>query len=152
MRRSWIASSARTSSTSAPLAPAEQERYVAEATGIEPRLGIPSGFLPRTVPALARYMEEMLAGPDLAVTEPARQLARELFRPVPRVMGPAMWMARLPAVGLLPARLREEYGFPWSPRREAALRGTALAIRAVMRITPRPLRHWSKARAGSPHS
>ncbi len=136
----------------APLAPAEQERYVAEATGIEPRLGIPSGFLPRTVAALARYMEEMLAGPELAVTEPARQLARELFRPVPRVMGPAMWMARLPAVGLLPARLREEYGFPWSPRREVALRGTALAIRAVMRITPRPLRHWSKARAGSPHS
>jgi uncharacterized protein (DUF2236 family) len=130
----------------APLAPAEKEQYVAEATAIEPRLGIPSGFLPRTVPALARYMEEMLSGPDLVITEPARQLARELFRPVPRVMGPAMWMARLPAVGLLPPRLREEYGFEWGPRRGAALRGTALAIRGALRVAPRSLRHWSKAR------
>jgi uncharacterized protein (DUF2236 family) len=88
----------------------------------------------------------MLTGPELVITEPARRLARELFRPVPRVMGPAMWMARLPAVGLLPTRLRSEYGFAWSPRREAALRGTAVAIRAALRVAPRSLRHWSKAR------
>ncbi len=132
-----------------PLTPAEKEQYVVEATAIEPRLGIPSGFLPRTASALTRYMEEMLTGPDLVITEPARQLARELFRPVPRVMAPAMWMARLPAVGLLPSRLRAEYGFDWSPTQEAALRSTALAIRTALRVAPRSLRHWSKARASA---
>ena len=73
----------------APLSPAEKNAYCAESAGIEPLLGIPDGFLPRSSDALERYMGAMLAGPDLAVTEAARRLAGELFaRRYPGSPGP----------------------------------------------------------------
>jgi uncharacterized protein (DUF2236 family) len=132
----------------APLSPADRDRYCAETAEIEPRLGIPEGRLPRRMDELNRYMRTMLDGPELTITEPARRLAAELFRPVPRVMLPAMWLARLPAVGLLPARLRSEYGFAWSPRHALALRVSARGIRGALSFLPRSLRHWSAARRG----
>jgi len=130
----------------APLSPAEKNAYCAESAGIEPLLGIPEGFLPRSSDALERYMGAMLAGPDLAVTEAARRLAGELFTPVPRVAWPLMALARLSAIGLLPPRLRAGYGFTWSPRQDSALRVSARAIRAALGLAPTPLRHWPIAR------
>jgi uncharacterized protein (DUF2236 family) len=132
----------------APLSAADRDRYCAETAGIEPRLGIPDGQLPRRMDELGRYMRGMLEGPELTITEPARRLAAELFRPVPRAMLPAMWLARLPAVGLLPARLRAEYGFAWSPRHALALRVSARGIRGALWFLPRSMRHWKVARAG----
>jgi uncharacterized protein (DUF2236 family) len=130
----------------ARLSPAEKNAYCAESAGIEPLLGIPNGFLPRTSDALERYMGSMLAGAGLAVTEPARRLAGELFTPVPRVAWPLMALARLAAIGLLPAGLRADYGFTWSARHETALRLSARAIRAAVALAPTPLRHWPSAR------
>lgn len=132
----------------APLSPAERDRYCAETAGIEPRLGIPDGQLPRRMDELTRYVRGMLEGPDLRITEPARRLAAELFRPVPRAMLPAMWLARLPAVGLLPARLRAEYGFTWHPRHAVALHLSARAIRGALWFLPMSVRHWKAARRG----
>jgi uncharacterized protein (DUF2236 family) len=130
----------------APLTAAEKEQYCTESAGIEPLLGIPGGRLPRTTRALADYLDGMLAGEELAVTDAARRLARELLTPVPRAALPLMWLARLPTVGLLPARLRAEYGFPWSARHETALRVSARAVRALLAVTPTPLRRWRTAR------
>jgi uncharacterized protein (DUF2236 family) len=130
----------------APLSVLEKEQYCAESAGIEPLLGIPEGFLPRSTLALDRCMRDMLDGPDLVVTEAARRLARELFTPVPRIALPLMAMARLPAVGLLPPRLRSDYGFAWSTRHETALRASARATRALLAIMPGRLRRWRMAR------
>jgi uncharacterized protein (DUF2236 family) len=130
----------------APLTGLEKEQYCAESAGIEPLLGIPEGFLPRSPLALERYMRDMLAGPDIMVTEAARRLARELLTPVPRVALPLMALARLPTVGLLPPRLRGEYGFAWSSRHETALRAWARATRALLSVTPGRLRRWRMAR------
>jgi uncharacterized protein (DUF2236 family) len=130
----------------APLTDVEKDAYCAESAGIEPLLGIPAGALPRRAPDLARYMDDMLAGPHLAVTDDARRLAREMLTPVPWIVLPAMALVRLPAVGLLPARLREEYGFAWSRRHERALRLSAAAIRGLLRVTPGVARYWRLAR------
>lgn len=130
----------------APLSPAEKDAYCAESAGIEPLLGIPLGFLPRTNDALESYMGTMLAGPRLAVTEAARRLAAELFRPIPWVAWPVMALARLPAIGLLPPRLRADYSFPWSPRHESALRAFGRVLRTAVALAPIPLRHWAIAR------
>jgi uncharacterized protein (DUF2236 family) len=130
----------------APLTAAEKDQYCAESASIEPLLGIPQGRLPRTTPALAEYLDGMLAGKELAVTEAARRLAGELLTPVPRGALPLMWLARLPTVGLLPARLRAEYGFSWSARHETALRVSARAVRSLLAVTPTPLRRWRTAR------
>ena len=130
----------------APLSPAEKDRYCEESAGIEPMLGIPEGYLPRSTRALGAYMDEMLDGGDLRVTDGARRLAAELLRPVPRVALPLMWLVRLPSIGLLPARIRRDYGYAWSPGREAALRASARVIRVLLRITPAVLRYWPAGR------
>jgi uncharacterized protein (DUF2236 family) len=130
----------------APLTVLEKEQYCAESAGIETLLGIPEGFLPRSTLALERYMHAMLDGPDLVVTEAARRLAGELFTPVPRIALPLMTLARLATVGLLPARLRSDYGFTWSTRHETALRASALLARALLAVMPGRLRHWRMAR------
>jgi uncharacterized protein (DUF2236 family) len=133
----------------APLSAADKDRYCVETAGIESQLGIPAGQLPRSSSELRLYMQSMLDGPELTITEPARRLARELFRPVPRVMQPAMWLARLPAAGLLPPRLRAEYGFAWGPGSALALRVSAGTVRSALWLLPRSLRHWKAARDGS---
>src|SRR5918911_4259162 len=43
-----------------PLSRAEQDRYCAEATAIEPLLNIPTGYLPRDTASLRAYMDDML--------------------------------------------------------------------------------------------
>jgi len=130
----------------APLTPEEKEQYCAESAGIEPLLGIPPGFLPRSMGALEGYMQSMLAGPDLVVSDFARRLARELLTPVPGIALPLMALALLPTVGLLPAGLRAEYGLAWSTRHEAALGASASGMRMLLRVMPRSIRHWRMSR------
>jgi uncharacterized protein (DUF2236 family) len=134
----------------APLTRAEKEQYCAESAGIEPLLGIPEGFLPRSTRVLESYMQAMLAGGDLEVNQFARRLARELLTPVPRIAFPLTMLARLPTVGLLPAGLRADYGLAWSTRHEIALGASARAIRALLRVMPRRIRHWRVSRFGRP--
>lgn len=131
-----------------PLSPEERDRYCAETTGMERLLGIPEGYLPRSVADLQRYLDGMLASGEIAVTALARELAREIVSPpVPWPARPLVWLARLPTVGLLPPAIREAYRFRWTPRHERALRLSARATRAALPLIPSPLRHWPSARA-----
>ncbi len=130
-----------------PLTPEERGRYCAEASAIEPLLRIPAGFLPRSTEELRRYLTGMLASGEIAVTDTARALAREIVSPpVPRLLAPLVALARLPTIGLLPPAVREAYGFRWDARREAALRRSARLARALLPLVPPPLRYWPAAR------
>ncbi len=130
-----------------PVAPAEADRYCLEASGIEPALGIPSGRLPRAEAELREYLDAMLASGAIAVTDTARRLSREILSPpAPLVVRPALWLAALPAVGLLPPAIRAAYGLRWDGRRERALQILAAATRGSLPLTPRVLRYWAVAR------
>jgi len=130
------------------LSPEEKDRYCAEASSIEPLLGIPAGSLPRNVTELHGYMERMLASGEITVTETTRALARAVaFIDIPRVFQPLFWLVQLPTVGYLPPLIREEYRFPWGRHREGALRLSSRLIRALLPLAPSILRHWPKARA-----
>jgi uncharacterized protein (DUF2236 family) len=130
-----------------PLATAAADRYCAEASEIEARLGIPAGRLPRTEAALRAYLEAMLAGGAIEVTETARSLAREVLAPpVPYLLRPALRLAALPAVGLLPPAIRAGYGLPWDARRARALAFVAAVSRRGLPLVPPPLRYWAAAR------
>jgi uncharacterized protein (DUF2236 family) len=130
-----------------PLSLEEKDRYCAEATSIETPFGIPAGRLPRSFAELERYMDAMLASGDIAVTDDARLLAREILHPpAPRLAAPALSVVRLQTIGLLPPRIRAGYGFPWSPRREAGLAMSARVVRTALRLTPSVVRHWPAAR------
>ncbi|MEX2224136.1 MAG: oxygenase MpaB family protein [Candidatus Rokuibacteriota bacterium] len=130
-----------------PVTPAEADRYCAEASGIERALGIPPGRLPRTETELRDYLAAMLASGAIEVTDTARRLSRDIIAPpVPRGVGPAVWLAALPAVGLLPPAIRAAYGLRWDGRRERLLRIMATAARGGLPLVPPALRYWAVAR------
>jgi uncharacterized protein (DUF2236 family) len=130
-----------------PVGSDEADRYCREAGGIEAALGIPSGRLPRTEADLRRYLDAMLASGAIEVTDTARRLAREVISPpAPALVRPALWLAALPAVGLLPPAIRAGYGLPWDARRERALRALIGAARAALPLVPPPMRYWKVAR------
>jgi uncharacterized protein (DUF2236 family) len=130
-----------------PVTGAEADRYCLEASGIEPALGIPPGRLPRSEDRLREYVDGMLAGGSIEVTDTARRLSREIIRPpAPALVRPALGLAALPAVGLLPPAIRTAYGLPWDGRREGALRVMIATTRALLPLTPPALRCWAVAR------
>lgn len=112
------------------LTPGEQERYYREMKVVARLFGTPADVLPRTLADFRAYFEEQVAGPTIAVTEPARRVAAvivEAALPAPmRLLVPAH---RLSTAGLLPPRLREAYGLRWSPFHEAALPLAARSVR-----------------------
>lgn len=126
----------------------ERDRYCAEAGEVESLLGIPELYLPRSEARLKRYIEGMLASGEIAVTDTARALAREIVAPpLPRATRPLVWLMQLPTIGLLPPSIREAYGFPWDSRRERALRLSTGLMRNLLPLAPSVVRHWPVARA-----
>ncbi len=132
----------------APLRPEERDRYCAESSAVEPLLGIPDGYLPRSAAELSAYLGAMLASGEIVVTDTARRLAGEMLAPPGfRWLWPATWMFRVTALGLLPAPIRDAYGHRWAPRHERALRLLAWSVRHALPLLPSALRHWPAARA-----
>jgi uncharacterized protein (DUF2236 family) len=131
----------------------EKDRYCVEASAIETHLGIPHGTAPRNVSDLGQYMNAMLSGRQITVTDTARTLARSILYPQTlRIAEPALSFVRLTTVGLLPPPIRDGYGFTWNRRKQAMLRLSADLIRNLLRVTPRPVRHWPAARHRAIHS
>ena len=130
-----------------PLAPTDEDRYCAEAAQIGPLLGVPSNTLPDTKDRLDRYLDRMQQDDRLAVGACARRLAGTLLAPPGRRwVAPALWLGRLTTVGLLPASIRDAYGFPWRTKDARRLRSAAAVLRGARRFTPPVLRQWPAAR------
>ena len=130
----------------APLAIRERDGYCAEGAVIEGALGIPVGSLPRTWDELQRYMSSMLSDGQLAITDTARALARDVLDPGGPVVGRSvMWWPRLMTLGLLPSTIREAYGFPRDARRERLFGLSTTLLRKLLPLVPPPLRHWRAA-------
>ena len=130
-----------------PLSERERDRYCAEATIMEPLLGMPEGWLPRHAGQLDAYMREMLDGDQLVVTDASRALARAvLFPPRWWMAWPAFRAVQLLTIGTLPEKLREAYGFEWREQDARALARWVAVIKAVRRIAPAPIREWPLSR------
>jgi uncharacterized protein (DUF2236 family) len=118
-----------------PLTADEQERYYRDMTVVARLFGTPDAVLPRTLADFREYFAAQLAGDTIAVTAPAQRVAAVVLRaPVPAPMRVLVPAHRLATAGVLPPRLRREYGLRWSPFHEVAL---ALAARAA-RVTTTP--------------
>ena len=130
-----------------PLRPDEEDGYCAEAAEVGPRLGVPAGRLPITREGLDLYLRAMQRGDRLAVGDEARRLATALLAlPGGPWSAPARRLGRLVTVGLLPAALREAYGFTWLERDHRRLRQAATVVRGARRMAPPVLREWPAAR------
>jgi uncharacterized protein (DUF2236 family) len=114
------------------LEPEDEERYYREMSLVAELFGAPASVIPPSLAAFREYFNAELMGPTLTVTQPAREVAavlREADLPAPmRVLVPAH---RLACAGLLPARIREEYGLRWTPLHELALPLAARSVRAA---------------------
>jgi uncharacterized protein (DUF2236 family) len=119
-----------------PLRPDEQERYYSEMAVVAQLFGVPSAVLPRSLSAFREYFAAQIAGETITVTPPAKAVAEVIVEarlPAPmRVLVPAH---RLATAGLLPQRIRREYGLRWSALHELAL---PIAARS-MKLTATPV-------------
>ena len=101
--------------------------------------------------ALRAYLDSTLASGAIEVTDEARVLAREvLMPPVAWPLRPIFRLAVLPAVGLLPPAIRDQYGLPWSVGRQRLLSAAAALSRGALPLLPSPVRYWAAARRAQP--
>jgi uncharacterized protein (DUF2236 family) len=125
-----------------PLSDDEQAAYYEEMKTAAELFGTPAEVMPATLSDFRTYMEEMLDSPAICATETARDIAAAVMHPpLPLPLRPVMELANLVTAGLMPPRLRREYGLAWDPARAvlvAASRETTR--RLLMRLLPSRLR------------
>ena len=112
--------------------------------------GLRERDMPRDIEGFEAYMAEHYASPALVVTPQARELAVEIVLrpPVPLPMRPLRELVNQITVGLLPPRVREQYGFSWDPVRAVALHGGAEYVKRVLvPVLPERVRMLPPARA-----
>jgi uncharacterized protein (DUF2236 family) len=155
-----------------PLSAADRERFYAETRPVGRAFGVPDDVLPHDIDAFDAYVASMLAAGGPVHPSPiARELAPSILQPplegvvagrvdallgpvapaVRRALGivpqPAVDALLLPAVGLLPARTREEYGLRWGPVERAIDAWLVTAWRFWMPRVPTSLRWFPQALA-----
>ncbi len=134
----------------APLSVAERDRYCAEAAIMEPLLGMPPGWLPRTSAQLARSVDAKMRNAVMPGSR-SRALGRAvLFPPGWRLAWPAFRAAQVMTIGLLPPPVRDGYGFAWTDRDARALDRWTRMLRTTHRVLPRLLRQWPAVRRRQP--
>jgi uncharacterized protein (DUF2236 family) len=118
---------------------------------------VPRDLIPPTVPALRAWLADVEDRGELLVTDNARRVA-ELFLDPPEE---AEWRPVLSGVSrlafaTLPPLVREMYGFPLGPVREAAVDAMLAATKLVRPLLPSKYRYlapynlWRLRRAGKP--
>src|SRR5205085_4494887 len=125
----------------------ERRCYYAEQKRWLERLGVPLERQPETYADFNEYVDAMIESDQIAVTDALREVVDATLRPpLPTPARPLLGALNLVTVGLLPARLREELGLGWGPRREAALGAASRALRRALPLVPGRLRELPPAR------
>jgi uncharacterized protein (DUF2236 family) len=105
-------------------------------------LRMPASQWPADRAAFLDYWDARVAA--LEVTDDARHIAHDLFAPVtaPAWLRAGLPLARLLTIDLLPASIRANYGFEWTPRDQRRADRAWRVIRFLARVTPHRLRAW----------
>jgi uncharacterized protein (DUF2236 family) len=110
--------------------------------------GLRERDMPASIEGFEDYVSDVLHH-DLHVTPQARELAVEIVMrpPVPLRMRPLLETANFVTVGLLPPKVRRQYGFSWDPVRGLALRsGAEYAKRVLVPLLPGRVRYADRSR------
>ncbi len=133
-----------------PLSWEERDRYWRDFTVLGRLFGLRTRDMPRDIDSFDSYMQTTLQGPDLFVTDRARELSIEIVLrpPVPVAARPLLELSNFITVGLLPTRLRHEYRLSWDPARQLVLSGGAqYARRVLVPLLPERLRRREREAA-----
>lgn len=118
-----------------------KDDYVDDTWQFARLFGIPEALRVGGWSALDRYVAEMAASDVLTVAPPAREMARFLFGE--RKTRTGRWL-ELMTTGLLPSRLRKEFGLPWGMRERAVFSASVAGIGVGWRGVPARFR-WLPA-------
>lgn len=139
-----------------PMPREQRARYYAETVPIGRAFGVPPDLLPPDFDAFEAYVAAML-GPDgpVRVSPVARDLAEAVLHPplgpvLPALAAvPARFYAWTlwPSIGLLPASVRDDYGFRWGPLERAVSGWLVAGWRAWRPLLPLPFRQMPHALA-----
>jgi uncharacterized protein (DUF2236 family) len=109
---------------------AELEAYYLEQKAVAELIGCPVSAHPPTYADFLVYYREMVE--SLEVTAAAREVAHQVLHPrVPWPARPVLGAFRLFNIGLMPERLRRQYGWRWTRAHEAAFRAMLAAISLI---------------------
>lgn len=133
-----------------PLTDVEHDEFYDQMHAMARHWGTPDDVLPPDRHAFRTYMDGMLAGNELLVTDRTRSMGSVILDPPAPMHVRAGWpLLNLLTTGMLPEPLREGYHLPWSTRRDRAMRmEIAMIRRAVLPVLPRRARFLPQARAG----
>jgi uncharacterized protein (DUF2236 family) len=138
-----------------PLPRDRAARFYAETVPIARAFGVPEAMLPRDLDAFEAYVAGRLApGGGVEVTDTARELADAILHPPlpgllarlpldPRAYGWTLW----PAVGLLPASVRDAYGLRFGRRERLVAEWLVAGWRTWNPLLPRTFRQMPQALA-----
>jgi uncharacterized protein (DUF2236 family) len=130
-----------------PLTIAEQRHYYEEQKTLAEAVGVPRDRMPEDLAAFNDYFNDMVESDRIAVTDALRDVVDATLRPdLPFVARPLVEAVGVATVGLLPPRLRDELGMPWSPTRERLLEASRVALSRVIPVLPSLLRDFPPAR------
>ena len=132
-----------------PFSASQREEYYSDSLTVAKLFEIPERLTPLSYAAFHSYMGNMLASDVITVSNQAREIARELFSA--SIEGNLLFLGSAVGIGLLPERLRNEFGFRWSRRREAWLARIATLSRRARGHLPlilcsSPMATWSQLR------
>src|SRR3954465_7847054 len=114
-------------------------------------IGVPDSEIPRTYADFRAYWRTMIDSDVICVTPEATELARATVMrpPLPAVLRPAWEGVNFVSAGFLPAKLRRDYGFSWTPAHRTLLAGSAGSVkRSVVPLLPDLARALPAARRG----
>jgi uncharacterized protein (DUF2236 family) len=112
------------------LSPEDEERYYRDMALVAGLFGTPASVIPSSLAEFREYFAAQTADETITVTDPARDVAAVILdAPLPAPMRLLVPAHRLATAGLLPPRLRQEYGLRWGPLHELALPFAARSVR-----------------------
>ena len=130
----------------APMAERERRIYYDDSKKLARLFGVQEKILPSGLADFERYVRGMLDSDRIAVGPTARELAQDVLHARPLLFKLAGPLFRFVTAGLLPEKLRNDYGLRWSRSNEKLFRALAAAIRTMRPFVPAPLRVVPNAR------
>ena len=127
----------------------DRERYYAESRAFAALFGISDTCLPSDWQAFRHYANSMLESDTLAVGPAARHIAGALFDGIRLPPSLFAWYRAITA-GMLPANLREEFGFAYAEAERRRARRALAWLRRIYPALPGALRYvgpYHEARA-----
>ena len=131
----------------APLTAADRDEYCASCVPVALALGADAALVPHSWNELRAGLERFYTSGVIVVGPDARLLGQAVVRPRGTALaGPATWMNEVLTTGLLPAHIREQYGWRWNPHRERSFAAIVKTLKLARRWLPKRVAHWRDAR------